>query len=70
MRFLRYKEDGGPRVVLVKDPASLPKVGKGWVAAGHMDMNPGDGPRIAANTDEIIASIEAHGFFMAGAPDA
>jgi hypothetical protein len=70
MKLLKFVERNGPRSVVVKDESTLPKVGSGWVAAGTIDVQSGEPPRIGASADEILANIETHGFFMLGAKNA
>lgn len=64
MKVHRCVEDGELRFALVKDLGTLPKLGRGWTPAGTFELRADDPPRIGANSADIIAAIEAHGFFL------
>jgi hypothetical protein len=49
------------RVVVVEDSAKLPP--GTWAPRGSVDVNQGDGPRIGANSDDILAGIERDGYY-------
>jgi hypothetical protein len=64
MKFVKYVEEGGRRVAVASDPGKLPKVGRGWKEFGPIEIEATDGPRIGADSAEIIAAVESDGYFM------
>ena len=64
MKLLKFTEAPGRRVALVADKTRLPATKGTWNAAGSMDIDAKDGPRIGAGSADIIAGVERDGFFV------
>lgn len=60
-----YKFVGKNKTYLTDDPTGnkLPPEGRPYQKRGEIEIKPEDGPRIGADSKEIINSINEHGFF-------
>jgi uncharacterized membrane protein len=56
----------GSRVALTQDKtgSNLPEDGRPWKLLGLTRVDASDGPRIGADSTDIIAAIEKDGFFI------
>lgn len=64
VKLTKYMEEGGSRIALAAEPGKLPKIGKGWKEIGTVEISATDGPRIGANSADIIAGVEKDGHFV------
>ena len=63
MKLYKFKEETGGRMALSPEPN--PDLPSGlWSAIGMVDVDREDGPRIGANSDEILDAIERDGVFV------
>jgi len=64
MKLYKFKEKTGNRMALAieQDPDDLPS--GAWEAIGTIEVNKGDGPRIGADSDEILDAVEREGLFV------
>ncbi|MDE8650134.1 hypothetical protein [Novosphingobium album (ex Liu et al. 2023)] len=64
MKLYKFKEQTGRRQALApeQNPDGLPE--GAWLAIGEININREDGPRIGANSEDIIDAIERDGIFI------
>lgn len=63
MQYRVHKGANGIQVIVASD-ADLPPQGAPYRFVKDLTVNSGDGPRIGANSDEIISSVEKKGFHI------
>lgn len=64
MRLYKFQEQTGSRMALAaeQNPDQLPS--GAWLASGEVHIERGDGPRIGADSDDILDTIEREGIFI------
>lgn len=70
MKLYIFREQTGKRQALApeQNPDGLPA--GAWLASGEINIDREDGPRIGANSADIIDTIERDGIYIWPAPDA
>ncbi|MBP8230970.1 MAG: hypothetical protein KAY22_01560 [Rhizorhabdus sp.] len=63
MKLYKFTEQTGSRVALAAEQNPDLPAGA-WRAAGTIEINRGDGPRIGAGSDEIMDGIDREGVFV------
>ena len=70
MKLYKFQASTGMGTALSKDQtgANLPaRTLGGWLPQGTLDIQATDGPRIGADSAEIIAAIERDGYYVSSA---
>ena len=63
MRFYKFMSNGEVVITDDKTGAKLPP-GRKWKFMGETRMDAGDGPKIGANSSEIVDGVKRDGYFV------
>ena len=68
MRLYKFQKKLGTRTAVTTDQtgANLPAEATPWILVGPMKIDATDGPRIGAASADIIAAVEADGYYVGG----